>query len=424
MVDEGTTDGTGQIHRLNRSGRVERRRSDVTSAAILAIAVSDDAGLDQAIGVALADIAGHERADRAYITDFRTDGTFETIHEWTAAGVESHRPAIRKVPQTAFAWSVSEARAGRFVAVEELSQLPVEAAALAESFGAFGVRSLLEVPIFLDGQLRWVIGLNRIHTPAPWSHETVESLRRVGDVIGRGLTRRAAVDELRAARDRAERAARTADAFLSQMGHELRTPLHAILGFAELIDTRGDPSSDAAVDQITQSGRHLLGLLESLLDLVPITAGNEASVARRAPIGTMVRDALADLGAPTETSSVEIALDDESESLVVDVDAVYVEGIIRCMVRGVVSADTRSLRVRVLPGDGFIGLAIVADGSDWVPDLHRGFPISRALLAGLGGRLLFREPDDDGAPAVIAWVPSTTVGSVSADGPTGQPESP
>lgn len=380
--------------------RFERRRADIVASAILTLATSDDADLDGAIVETLAAVAGREQCDRAYITDFHPDGTFETSHEWTAPGVDTHASAIRHVPQVGFPWSIAQARAGRPVIAADLSDLPPEAAALAESFGAYGIRSLVEVPLFLDGQLRWMIGLNRVTVTDAWDAETVETLRRVGEVIGRGLARRAAVEELRVERDRAERAARTADVLLAQINHELRTPLHAILGFAELIDTAASPSTATAVAQIEANGRHLLALVESMLELARYSSGDASTADPRLPIAGLVRGIVADL--LTDDEAVDI--DRDFEHFVVDADTAYVEGIVRCMVRSVTRTGIGSLHLHPVADRDHLGIAVIARGSDWVPEIHRGFPISRALLAGLGGHLEIRHQVDD-EPVAIAWIP-------------------
>jgi PAS domain S-box-containing protein len=77
--------------------------------------------------------------------------------------------------------------------------------------------------------------------------------------------------DLTTAKDTAEQATRIQRDFLSRMSHELRTPLNAILGFAQLLelDTLTD-EQQVAVDRILNAGRHLLTLINEVLDLTRI----------------------------------------------------------------------------------------------------------------------------------------------------------
>jgi CheY-like chemotaxis protein len=79
---------------------------------------------------------------------------------------------------------------------------------------------------------------------------------------------------MEAARDEADRANRAKSEFLSRMSHELRTPLNAILGFAQLLEM-GAPTPRQAghVEQILKGGRHLLSLINEVLDLARIESG-------------------------------------------------------------------------------------------------------------------------------------------------------
>ena len=81
---------------------------------------------------------------------------------------------------------------------------------------------------------------------------------------------------LLAARAEAEAANRSKDQFLANMSHELRTPLHAILGYAELARGGAMPAAarEEALATIAGSGRHLLSLINDLLDLSRIRSGH------------------------------------------------------------------------------------------------------------------------------------------------------
>ncbi len=80
---------------------------------------------------------------------------------------------------------------------------------------------------------------------------------------------------IEAALRQAEATDRAKSEFLSRMSHELRTPLNSVLGFAQLM--RIDelhPNHQESVDQILKAGRHLLGLLDEVLDLERIQSGH------------------------------------------------------------------------------------------------------------------------------------------------------
>ncbi len=83
-----------------------------------------------------------------------------------------------------------------------------------------------------------------------------------------------ALDEMRRAKEEAERASRAKSEFVSRMSHELRTPLNAIIGFAELLEAEPlPPSQKNYVSLITSSGKHLTELINAVLDHAKIEAG-------------------------------------------------------------------------------------------------------------------------------------------------------
>ncbi|MBS9476132.1 response regulator [Ancylobacter radicis] len=83
--------------------------------------------------------------------------------------------------------------------------------------------------------------------------------------------------QLREAKEAAESASRVKSAFLANMSHELRTPLNAIIGYSEILSEdaadEGNTAMVADLDKIQAAGKHLLGLINDILDLSKIEAG-------------------------------------------------------------------------------------------------------------------------------------------------------
>jgi len=123
-----------------------------------------------------------------------------------------------------------------------------------------------------DGGAQWI--RHRAIAVRGSSGHTVRFVGSVGDIT---QSRRTA-EGLRAARNAAELANRAKSEFLANMSHELRTPLNAIIGFSELMMAEtfgpmGAPQYGEYLRDVRNSGRHLLRVIDDILDVSSIDAG-------------------------------------------------------------------------------------------------------------------------------------------------------
>jgi two-component system sensor histidine kinase/response regulator len=223
--------------------------------------------------------------------------------EWCAPGIspEIDNPALQGLAYDDFVpgWYTALSRGAQ---VERLADEydELEAALLVPQ----GVLSLLVLPLQVDGELTGFIGFDNCTSQRRWSPLEVSLLGAAATQIGLLLAQRRAEWALREvhaeverARDRALDASRAKSAFLARMSHELRTPLNAILGFAELVleSPAETPRQelDLDVERIVGASRHLLAIIDDLLDVARIEA--DRLQIRSAPID--LRELLDDLAA-------------------------------------------------------------------------------------------------------------------------------
>ena len=157
-----------------------------------------------------------------------------------------------------------------------------------------------------DGSYRWVSSICVPEIDAEGT--TTGAFVYLTDVS----KRRDAEDALRVAQQTAEAANRSKSEFLSRMSHELRTPLNAVLGFGQLLEMQPLSTEQAdAVDQILKGGRHLLDLINEVLDIARIEAGRLLLSPEAVHVSEIVHESL-DLVRPLAEQREIVVVADET----------------------------------------------------------------------------------------------------------------
>jgi PAS domain S-box-containing protein len=132
-------------------------------------------------------------------------------------------------------------------------------------------------------------------------------------IVASDVSSRRQASESQRAKELAEAASRAKSQFLANMSHELRTPLNAIIGFSELLEDRAfgelNDRQLKYVDNILSSGRHLLQLVNDILDLAKIEAGRLVLESSEFEIGTALDEVLRVVDALAMTKAQSVRLD-------------------------------------------------------------------------------------------------------------------
>jgi signal transduction histidine kinase len=144
-----------------------------------------------------------------------------------------------------------------------------------------GIVSILVVPVFLRDRFWGFVGFDDCYRERIFSENEESILRSGALLIANALLRndmtlslRTAAVKLEAALEKAQEASRAKSNFLSNMRHEMRTPMNAIIGMTKIGRSAADGGKkDYAFDKIEGASSHLLGVINDVLDMSKIEAG-------------------------------------------------------------------------------------------------------------------------------------------------------
>ncbi len=250
-----------------------------------------------------------------------------------------------------------------------------------------GVESYFGSPLINENKITGLISVMDVHpmeiTPLVKPLLGIFSARiamelenkRLYDSLEETILKR--TQELRHAKEIAEKASLAKTEFLSRMSHELRTPLNAVLGFAQLLDIDEDPSLSSNqqdhVAEIINAGRHLLDLINEVLDLARIESGKFELDIVKAPIAPIIDECMRLTKPLADSRNINIQKTVDHNNSYIHVDRVRLKQIIINLLSNAIkfNQDQGNVSIQVEPiNNEKIRINIIDTGPGIPEQLH------------------------------------------------------
>jgi signal transduction histidine kinase len=188
-------------------------------------------------------------------------------------------------------------------------------------------------------------------------------------------------EEALVAKEAAEKASNSKSMFLANMSHELRTPLNAVIGFSEMMHSEifgplGDRRYREYTGLIQGAGRHLLDLINDILDMSKIEAGKQELHRERLSVGDLVRECILMMQEQAAASGVTLGFDTSAHPAFIDADR-------RAMKQIFLNLLSNAVKFTPQGGQVMIGV-IVADGRVTISVADTGVGIPADAIYRLG----------------------------------------
>jgi signal transduction histidine kinase len=237
-------------------------------------AVSSTLDLQKVLATIVAHAVELSGTESGAIYEFdETSEEFElrATHRMSEELIQAIRDSGVKLGETAVGWAGVNREAVQIPDILEEPTYPTR-----EIMKREGFRALLAVPLLREDRLIGGLVVRR-RAPGQFQKETVDLLQTFATQSALAIQNARLFREIEAKGRELEIASKHKSDFLANMSHELRTPLNAILGYTELIIDKiyGDVPENIqeVLERVEKNGRHLLGLINDVLDLSKIEAG-------------------------------------------------------------------------------------------------------------------------------------------------------
>jgi signal transduction histidine kinase/putative methionine-R-sulfoxide reductase with GAF domain len=407
-------------------------------------AVSSSLDLEEVLGEIVSGAVRLTGADGGSIMEYDTGADCFLVRA-TAGGTEGLTARLRELRIARSTSPVGRSAAERStLEITELAAVPRDEHL--DVLHADGWRSLLAVPLVRRDQLVGALVIRR-RSSGGFAAETPELLQTFANQSGLAIVNARLYGELDTKRAELEVASRHKSEFLASMSHELRTPLNAVIGFSEVLLDRlfGDLNErqEEYLRDIWASGRHLLELLNEILDLSKVEAGRMVLEPSLVSVQACLDYVLSLVRERAASHGIELGLEVADDVGIVWADELRLKQVVLNLVSNAVkfTPDGGRVEVHAERDDGDV-LVRVTDTGGGVPPEDRerifesfqqgrrstpqeegtglGLTLSRRIVALFGGTLWLEPQSDAGGSTFALRVPLPRVEAAGGSGAAGE----
>lgn len=236
----------------------------------------------QEINTALEKLAVLIEADRIFVFLISNDGlSICNTHEWCKPGIKPFQHKMQNIPISAMPFFSSSILNLENLRIPNISVLPFGSTYERQLMIDSEVASMNCVPMVYHKKPVGFIGVASVNGEKEWPRDEIQMLEIVSSIISNAYMRKMdaqnlanSYEQVSILKEKAESANKLKSQFLANMSHDIRTPLNGILGFTDLLlKQKNDQQSQDYLKKIKTSGEVLLNLLNDILDVSKIEAG-------------------------------------------------------------------------------------------------------------------------------------------------------
>jgi len=239
-------------------------------------------------------------------------------------------------------------------------------------FVAEGLRAVLTVPMLGGDVARGIVLFRR--TPGEFEDRVVTLMRTLADQSKVAIANAHLFREIEEKSRLLEVANQHKSEFLASMSHELRTPLNAIIGFSEVLLQRMfgelNPKQDEYLQDVLSSGRHLLSLINDILDLSKVEAGRMELELARFDLPQALQDTLVLVRERAVRHGIDLHLDADARLGTLVADERKIKQVMLNLLSNAVKFTPEGGRVdvRAIPTDGAVEISVTDTGIGIAPE--------------------------------------------------------